>query len=321
MGAHEDISEAENNLLIESWGPFRDKSQTPPDILYHYTDADGLQGILESHSIRATHVLYLNDPHEVRHGQWLYEEALKKFGHRATGDKLDFLEKCSSRFEHVKKDEENLPAAYCASLSKERDHLSQYRAYSDGGAGYSIGFSSKALMASLAPYQYATRPLFELIKLEYDLELQEKTMSKLLDNAWKSANDISTKHPADKTIIVERIAIACRDTVMRLSSYFKQEGFKDEAEWRFVPTIWAAPKALPLECYTRTRIRDGIFVPYLELPLGNEHGVFDSVKEIWIGPKLHHKKAYNGLLKSTAFQNVENSGVDIDIKESETALR
>ena len=34
----------------------------PAGVLYHYTSASGLLGILESSTIRATHYRYLNDP-------------------------------------------------------------------------------------------------------------------------------------------------------------------------------------------------------------------------------------------------------------------
>ena len=36
--------------------------------LYHYTDADGLKGIVENEEIWLTSVLHLNDPSEVNYG-------------------------------------------------------------------------------------------------------------------------------------------------------------------------------------------------------------------------------------------------------------
>jgi hypothetical protein len=38
-----------------------------PETLYHYTDAAGLKGIIESGAIRATHVAYMNDASEYLH--------------------------------------------------------------------------------------------------------------------------------------------------------------------------------------------------------------------------------------------------------------
>jgi hypothetical protein len=35
-----------------------------PPLLYHFTDAPGLRGIVESHALWATHIYYLNDAQE-----------------------------------------------------------------------------------------------------------------------------------------------------------------------------------------------------------------------------------------------------------------
>ena len=39
-------------------------SDSPPEIIYHYTDANGLKGLITSGCIRATHVNRLNDSSE-----------------------------------------------------------------------------------------------------------------------------------------------------------------------------------------------------------------------------------------------------------------
>ena len=42
-------------------------NEEPPDILYHYTDQDGLLGIVSTGKMRATNIEYLNDQREYRH--------------------------------------------------------------------------------------------------------------------------------------------------------------------------------------------------------------------------------------------------------------
>jgi hypothetical protein len=44
------------------------EAETPPAMLYHYTDDGGLKGILETGTIRLTNVANLNDPAELKHG-------------------------------------------------------------------------------------------------------------------------------------------------------------------------------------------------------------------------------------------------------------
>jgi hypothetical protein len=44
-------------------GPIRasHKNLLPPETLYHYTEAAGLKGIIESGAIRATHIAFVHD--------------------------------------------------------------------------------------------------------------------------------------------------------------------------------------------------------------------------------------------------------------------
>jgi hypothetical protein len=49
-----------------------------PTLLYHYTDARGLLGIIESHAIWATHLHYLNDAQEFAYAADLADQVLKE---------------------------------------------------------------------------------------------------------------------------------------------------------------------------------------------------------------------------------------------------
>src|SRR5262245_39192678 len=51
-----------------------------PSLVYHYTNDEGLHGILKSGSFRTTDIFYLNDPSELRHGIAPALEALRKAG-------------------------------------------------------------------------------------------------------------------------------------------------------------------------------------------------------------------------------------------------
>ncbi|STN37882.1 w0044 [Escherichia coli] len=45
--------------------------------IYHYTDLNGLKGIIESGSLWATHFSFLNDSNELTHGMNCLENALQ----------------------------------------------------------------------------------------------------------------------------------------------------------------------------------------------------------------------------------------------------
>jgi hypothetical protein len=65
---------ASANLLDTIYNP------NPPSdgVLYHYTDFAGLQGILESHTLRATYNRVLNDASEQVHAEGVLHEELQR---------------------------------------------------------------------------------------------------------------------------------------------------------------------------------------------------------------------------------------------------
>jgi hypothetical protein len=143
------------------------------DLVYHYTDQFGLVGIIERRELWATNISYLNDASEVAYGLEFFRnhngeciQVLK--------NSLQIDDRFSSSFEkvfeylisqadarHFLKD----PKEYLyvssffesASLRKVTisgidagDNLEQWRAYSKGGVGYSIGFDKKLLTSQVA---------------------------------------------------------------------------------------------------------------------------------------------------------------------------
>lgn len=52
-------------------------TDSPPKIIYHYTDSYGLLGLIESGSIWATHVSRLNDSSEYHHGAKLVTDFVR----------------------------------------------------------------------------------------------------------------------------------------------------------------------------------------------------------------------------------------------------
>src|SRR5438046_354076 len=48
----------------------------PPRVLYHYTDAKGLIGILDSNRLHATHYRFVNDTSEINYGATIFSEVV-----------------------------------------------------------------------------------------------------------------------------------------------------------------------------------------------------------------------------------------------------
>jgi hypothetical protein len=143
--------------------------QSKPDgLLYHYTDQHGLLGILRSKSIWATHVRYLNDATEFVHGIKIAMQCVKEtkidaesfFKHRPDSWPRDAPRRVGEILDHYVDDAlarlNNLPVYVTCFFDSEPgdqpsksqgagDKLSQWRAYSKGSAGFSIGFDKGSL--------------------------------------------------------------------------------------------------------------------------------------------------------------------------------
>jgi hypothetical protein len=107
------------------------------DVVYHYTGANGLKGILDSGQFWATDMQYLNDTAELT---LLQIEATKEL--RA------YSARCPRYAEIVDSAIPMLPlesgSHYSISFSGDPDSLSQWRGYG-GSQGYAIGFTMDSL--------------------------------------------------------------------------------------------------------------------------------------------------------------------------------
>ena len=110
------------------------------EYLYHYTDMNGLLGIVQSSSIWATEIHYLNDSTEYAYAAQLLEQTARS--------RNESLNEVQSRVLTAFVDSAQAIArtnAFVACFTEERDDLSQWRAYSHSGPGYCIGFDTTKL--------------------------------------------------------------------------------------------------------------------------------------------------------------------------------
>ena len=117
------------NLLSEIMRAFSEQYR---GIVYHYTSAEGIAGIISNHEIWMSNTAFMNDTTELR--------TLQK--------DPSILKDSDFTNEHVKRAWHNMPEReyfdtnyYMASFSRVKDMLEQWRAY----GSYCIGFNSKEL--------------------------------------------------------------------------------------------------------------------------------------------------------------------------------
>jgi len=113
-----------------------EQNTTSNDLLWHYTTPEGLTGIIESSSLWATDVFYLNDSAEFMHGINIARKIIKQKISSLGGDKKERLERFDINLSFIGPDH-NRPVYVC-SLSKTENELSQWKAYCRGGCMSSL---------------------------------------------------------------------------------------------------------------------------------------------------------------------------------------
>ncbi len=117
--------------------------EPPPDtILFHYTSAEGLKGIIESNELWATSAYYLNDAAEMFYGYNVLKEVLDQWLRKNSRSEdsitLGLARQLRSSFEDLF-EKRLLKPIYLMCFCEGDNLLSQWRAYGKSG-GYSIGF-------------------------------------------------------------------------------------------------------------------------------------------------------------------------------------
>jgi len=255
--------------------------------LFHYTDAVGLLGIIDSQKLWATHVFYLNDVTEISHTHGLVEELLdelikqvelyakgKSNNEFAQWTYSGFLQRLSYNTMRVKPN----PDVYVVCFCGDDDLLSQWRGYGNRGSGYAIGFDTERLVHPSCA--------FKLRKVLYHVEEQKQILNKILNAVRNSLFSRLTEvvNFESAKSLAEEHAVIFEDEVARYATFFKHKKFHEEKEWRLIYS--------PTENVYSNQIkfRSGRFgiVPYTEIGLpdgeNNDHGGLLPIVSVRIGP-------------------------------------
>lgn len=177
----------------------------PPEILYHYTTAPGLLGMLRDGRLWATNAKFLNDPSEVKYAAGLVKEALAeaadKHKKNVSGLTHGFVEwmaaaSASLAFKVPQIRESTLKSLaefdtrkdiYIACFCKNGDLLSQWRGYGAAGGGYAIGFAAKKVGRSSSPSVLLRKVIYER---KAQKEIIDRWLASVyeLDLKWRKKN-------------------------------------------------------------------------------------------------------------------------------------
>jgi hypothetical protein len=253
----------------------------PGRLLYHYTSAFGLLGILERGCLFASDVWFLNDASEVRFAQTRMADRVREYlgpDQPWLQELLDVSEAKPGWLDDV----------FVTSFCEEPDLLSQWRGYA--AAGFAIGFAADRL-AALDDRPGAPR----LVQIDYGVESGRRRLrglfEKLADGGPYSGEER------------ERLA---RTVLLPEMARVKEPSFSEEKEWRLL-VIEDRPERILF------RVGATGVVPYLEIALPDP----SPVREIVIGPAADqplHRRGVEQLLARRGYSGVE-------IRESTSSLR
>ena len=232
----------------------------PPTVVYHYTDAAGLLGILQSESLWATDVRFLNDGEELAYAA---DSIVAELQHRAEAiqsqSEVEGDERATTLLGLA--DELSSHAAgrsgqvFVTCFCTNGDLLSQWRGYGRK-EGYALGFDFEILRSTAAQHGG------HLEQIDYGGE--EKIRSVV--------EEYATMRPVGHA---GTVGYVLAQNLQPLLATVKNPAFKEEDEWRLVLT---GPEGWPKEMKFRVGTGLGV-VPYVEIEIDRQ-----ALRTVAIGP-------------------------------------
>jgi hypothetical protein len=268
-----------------------------PAVLYHYTDGDGLLGILRDARIRATHISYLNDRSELLHLLETFVDLTRKHRELIADENLtEFLSGVEQAFEQLLERMPEIVQTFVSCFCVSRDLLSQWRGYSNARAGYALGFQ----FARIREVTHSNR--LTLAPCVYDRDFQVTVAKRFLDLT------INVYLPGRTRFDPKGLAVF-RDDLLKVAFngliwggvMLKNASFREEREWR----IFTHKRRQDVSEIKFSARLTGLS-QYVEFPISEPAGQL-PLQEILVGPsrdQVATSAAVENLLLQLGYANV-----------------
>lgn len=225
-----------------------------PQVLYHYTSAEGLSGILTSQSFWMTDIRYMNDLSE---SQYAMELLIERLNTREGDNDLstvqrDFLARVLDIMPGLKYG----PSTFCVSFCEEGNLLSQWRAYRGLGGGYALGIDF------FHAFRLLDRRCF-IRKLIYDPVAQQSLLDRAIQSYLTTVGTLADSSGTTTEDVVSGAARSFGSVITALLSFFKHPSFSEEHEWRLLHIANVDPLHDRSAERPRLRTFDGNIIPYI----------------------------------------------------------
>jgi hypothetical protein len=277
-----------------------------PDVLYHYTSAGGLLGILKpgAHSLWASAIGFSNDSSEGKYATELGREFLDDCCVLPTDPPgwEQVLIKSREWFTSTKHVRES---AYSMSFCEEDNVLSQWRAYG-GLASFSIGLRNMN-----RDVKSPSEMFLNMVKIRYNTDEQKELFLAEIANAKEvllGTGVIVVDTPEGWKEENFRRVLAMtyfHRAIEKWAHTVKHQAFAEEKEWRLIAT--PTPEADQTDIQNDVYIREykGRLLPYISL---SPRSTMFDVESVTIGPSKTQPleiKAVNLLLVKSGLTNVK----------------
>lgn len=334
---------AVSKLAIEIGNEHRTPPSEQPATLYHYTDAQGLIGILTDARLHVSRGVCLNDPNELAYGEGVVRAVLERRAQEFDKDEptlLGYFNKAAAEFRGFSADPDETRRGphevrldpFVTSFSSVPDLLGLWAYYAREG-GYCIGFRRDSL-ANLrdggdkdvdrgrTPTQKGNveKP-FELRQIIYREPEQRAWIVSVVERFEKLlGEDLKAEAEAAPGGAVGVAARSIWLALRALSVQMKAPGFEAEQEWRLVSFLqeWVGGDEQSVADAKRMRFRrrGGRIIPYLRAAFEPGDAPICSITS---GPTVDPRIAKDSItriLKSNGYP-----WKDIDVRASAITLR
>ncbi len=263
-------------------------SSSDPDRLYHFTDTQGLVGILRSGKLWASLADALNDESEIRYllgiaSRVINSGALKSVPAAFQKRVAYYLNPENPRIGPARR-----VYAFVVSFCADADQSAHWLHYGRSGVGCALEFDASKLVIS---------QMTNLLRVNYSIDRAETGIAAILRSVWQFTNehDIRPDSPDPaKKMLYEIAAIFAAESLYLTAPSHKHTAFSSEREFRLVTRgVYQegdSPTPGPLELEFRTVVNR--LVPYLSLPydripitgviLGNASPLQPAEPAVWI---------------------------------------
>ena len=282
-------------------------------IIYHYTDYEGLKGILKDRKMRYTDYRDLNDITELKFGQNVILDCIKN---KSIPDK----ERLTKDINYVFFVSNTMCNTYISCYSSTVNKLALWRYYADDGCGFSIGFSSDYHSA----VENSTVEIDTLGKVTVSEVLYGEKSVSVISELIEIYIEILNKNPSlqtNKTFLMDFRKKLLSHLLSFLPS-LKDESYEDEDEIRLYcqdgglflipstmqPFYFSNDKKMNIPNEDRRDRRFVHSLSYKRILYPEEQFDHAAICEIWVGPCCDFgeaKKALNILLREHGYTNVE----------------